>query len=314
MNRAHPAFKLISQEQLAANWPDAFEPERCEFIVSDTPTVICNLLRVILVGEIPTRGLTIDVYSHGFVETNDEEILPPVIAENIAHIPISQDCPVSAVFSLDVANNSESERMNVYTRHFTATYAGKAPSGKMMNSNIIVAVLAPGKYLRIPRMTIKTDMSSKKGGAPYIIATNPSSVPLDDQDSKIGLADPRKTRVRFNTRGTAGAKAIVRMACDRGLEQIEHILALAPNIKASSAGEATEYILEIDDSYPAAGATIIKYANLLYPDLEFIGQEYAPPIRLLTMRFKSRIPAGTILENVCAKISEALKIIRSAFA
>jgi hypothetical protein len=313
MDRKHPALLAAGKDVLDKFWPTVLTPERCEFTISGTPTIIGNLFRVFLLGEIPTRGLHVDGDIPYFTSSDDTDIIPFFIAERVTQIPLSQECSLAATFSLDVTNNSESERMDVLTSSIRP--AGDVPRGaRYFNENIIIASLGPGKFLKIPRISIRADIGSRKGGSSHMLVCNAASVPLDDVDAPIGQADPRTTRVRFNTRGTLSSKAIMLRGCDGLSEHISYILRLAPNVKASSTGDATEYILNIDDSFPAAGVALVKFANILYPDLEYVAHNYVIPTRLLTMRIKSKIPTNTILENVCAHILEILSTIRENFA
>jgi len=307
LNRTHPALKPISGA-LKELWPDVMIGEHCEFVISGAPTVIGNLFRVVLGGEIPVRGLS---SSPEFLRSSDAHILPQFICEQrIPDIPLLQSCPLDAVFTLSAVNNDLAERRPVYT---DALKQVRGKPGKYFNSRIVICMLKPGTYLEVNNITVSEDIAARITRGNRRLAVNTASVPLDDQDSEIGVANPMKTRVSFKTNGTLPAREIMARACSAITAQTAHIRGLLPGINALPSDGATEYTLIVPDSFSAMGATLVKVITTMYPGVDFIAHDYVVSERRLTLRLRSSIAASDVFKNTLQYIDEVVALVRGAF-
>jgi RNA polymerase Rpb3/Rpb11 dimerisation domain len=307
LTRGHKALAPISGS-LKELWPDVMVGEHCEFTISGVPTVIGNLFRVVMAGEIPVRGFS---SSPEHLQTSDKHILPQFICEQrIPDIPLLQSCPLDATFTLNVVNNSASERQEVLAENLKQV---RGKPGKYINSRSIICILNPGTYLNVSNITVSEDIASRLTRGNRRVAVNVASIPLDDLDADVGVANPHITKVLFSTNGTLPAKEIVLKACESILSHLDHIRGLFPGVHALPAGDTTEYTLIVTDSYVAMGAAIVKVVTQIYPDVDFIAYDYIIPERELTLRLRSKISASDVFKNVLKYIEEATITVRKSF-
>ncbi len=307
ISRNHPAVLPVA-DKLKNLWPDVMTGERCEFTLSGAPTIIGNLLRVVLIGEIPTKGLSCSTEN---LHTSDDHILAQFITEQrIPDIPLLQSCPADAVFSLNVVNNDVSERREVLAENLTQI---RGTPGKYFNSKSIICILGPGTYLNLSNIIVTTDIPSRIGRGNRRLAVNVSSIPLDDVTAPIGTANPFVSRISFNTNGTLPAKKIILAATTVITKHLEYVQKLLPGIHAVVVGNTSEYVLTVGNSYAAMGTTIVKVVTLLYPTVDFVAHDYVIAERSLTIRMRSNIAASDIFKNVIAYIEKIVSFVREYF-
>lgn len=116
------------------------------FELHNANPAVANAIRRTAISEVKTKALYYDALS---VETNEEYIVPDNLHDRIALIPLDQDCPEDATFSLDVANISEARTIDV----LAADIEGRK---NYFNPQFRLATLHQGKYLRIPKIHVKT--------------------------------------------------------------------------------------------------------------------------------------------------------------
>lgn len=173
-SRVPPELKEAAQE--ARKWLPS--PHRgIAFELHNANTAIANALRRAPMREVRTKALYYDALS---IETNEEYIKPHELLDRIRLIPLSQDCPDDAVFSLDVANTTEAFTVDVLASDIKG-------GEKYFNPQFRIATLHQGKYLRIPRITVRPGFGSEH--ACWSLTEEVTYKPLDYED--VAILTPR---------------------------------------------------------------------------------------------------------------------------
>ena len=206
-----PAAKLL---------PVVLKPQLCEFNIRGANAKIANGIRRVISSGVKTIRLTFDLEDY---ETNDPFAkLNDLMLLAVQSIPIKQDTPKDATFSINV-KNSESQSMNIT--------AGDIISDKQSVKNIFdhatpLMPLAPNKYLKIKKIYIDEGYEHEHGT--FCLSSAASSIPLDqtpyDMYTKRGVsasfADPREHRIRFETHGQINPLKLVRLACEEIISRL----------------------------------------------------------------------------------------------
>jgi DNA-directed RNA polymerase subunit L len=148
------------------NFPPFNKPEHKQRILELLPTKVNQAVRFSLVGadcsianairrvmlvELKTRALEFDLAS---VETNDPEIKLGMLYDRITQIPIDYDTPLDSEFSLEFVNDGplQGSTRICYSRQIVESGRGGA---RRFSDTFRLFHLAPEKYLRIPRITVR---------------------------------------------------------------------------------------------------------------------------------------------------------------
>lgn len=140
-----PAFDDVFSEiteELRSVLSDRSEYE-VSFELHDVSVCVANGFRRTALDELVVSSLEV-----GDIQTNAEFIISDELRDRVALIPIRQDIPEDAVFSVAVVNGDKSMNKNVMSKDLVGPHADCVPSG------FRIAELKHGKYLKIPRITV----------------------------------------------------------------------------------------------------------------------------------------------------------------
>ncbi len=209
---------------------EKFTKQRCEFTIRGVDNSITNALRRTLMMEIKGTALHCEYES---VQTTDTRIIINFLVDRIGLIPVLQTCPLDAVFTLDVTNQTE-KIMGVMAHHFKIKRKGSEKGIPLtvtpFENLIYICDLDPGCSLRIDNVTLVRNYG-------YVHAKHcvvHSGVIAEEEDTAINpYENPNGPRISnrviynwagaFETNGTVEPKAIALKACRTVIKRLNNV-------------------------------------------------------------------------------------------
>jgi len=138
--------------------------QKVKFLLWDTNPAIANAVRRTTISELKIRALVFDISE---VKTNDKEIILAELLDRVSLIPIDQDTPLDAVFSLSIINDSSNQEYKVgYSRNMVQV-GGKVLKKLPFSETFRLVELRPGRYLEIPRIYVEEGYCYQENGAKF---------------------------------------------------------------------------------------------------------------------------------------------------
>lgn len=123
--------------------------ENVSFYIRDANTAIANGLRRVIEGELKIKILTCDIKD---IDTDEDFVKRGELIDRINYIPIDQNLPMNAEFSLNISNTDpKKEYLIVHSSDMVQTSGN---SNKPFAGTFRIAELRPGKYLIIPKIKV----------------------------------------------------------------------------------------------------------------------------------------------------------------
>jgi len=128
-------------------------PEKISFRVSNCNPAVANAIRREVISGLKWKCLHVEIDD---ITTNEPYLKLHEFCKRIAYIPLDQDTPLDAVFSINVKNtNMHENRMIVHSD------AIKGKSKSPYDLTYRIAELHPGNYLQVNRVTVREGYSWK---------------------------------------------------------------------------------------------------------------------------------------------------------
>lgn len=222
-------FKLIETHQKEIKNARDLLPKiswhTLSFELSGTYSAFANAIRRMLIEEIPTYCL--DVLDTD-IETNDEFILNDMLTKNINLLPIRQEIKDAekASASLEIYN-STNQIIDITSSDI------KCQGCEIIDENIIVIRLRPGKHLKINNMNILRGCSKKRADK-FSLLNNVQYWPIDhepyDIKSNTGERsinkDPTNFYISCTTCGNIQLKTLINLLNEELTQRLTKILDL----------------------------------------------------------------------------------------
>lgn len=305
-----PNLKNAKQEKEYKHlYPDKFTRKEVTFEVSGIHNALANAFRRTLSAEINVKALNADLESF---ETNDPFILNDFTIETrLRHIPILQSISTDSRYKLEVVNNTEAP-MNVKSGMIEVV---KGPAKLPFNSNFTLAVLQPGKTLKLPNIYVDTGYGYEFAG--YNICSVVSAIPLDIvpidletcEGTPAAIADPHQFKFSFVSNGTIEPIELLKNCCTNIVERLKFVEEILPSI------ETTEdlSILVIAGESDTIGNMLTREIIELYPDIKYVTYSTNSVIRKMTFKLRTNDEPDKVIQNaintLIKKISSMLSII-----
>lgn len=240
--------------------------ERMEFLIKGVNSSIPSALRRVILTGLTVKALNFDMKA-GNYETSDKFNAFPYVNHRIRMIPVNQNIPLDAKFSLNIANDT-SKLMFVKTSHLKSDIKSNY---KLFDETITICTLQPGKYIRIKNIFVEEDTGKTDGG--FCVACNAVSlaqdvVPLNmytGEGVSSSVASPREFKIAFNTCGTMTPEKIVKAACEEIVRRLRNV---EKKIFQKSSVDNVS-ILKLDDEDATIGEILQRQICEIYPDIEF---------------------------------------------
>ncbi len=304
--------------------PEKFLPEfpsqEAKIYFSGSYTAFANMLRRVLIDELPVKYLSIDDED---IKKDEPYILPNDLCLRVSTIPIHQSIDLFQFkeykISLQVTNTS-----NTIMQFFASDI--KITDGKreipintlIPNSNIVLDNLFPGKSIRIANFKIKTGIKLTHGAGCASLLSSVTMVPgkLSPADKKNMLPTARSVDtqntdfyIAFRTCGNIETHAVANLleeTVNARLDIIATEIALAMENKSNMivmerTGKRMRFVIQ--GEYLSLPTVIAAKVFQLDPTIEFIGVSSAN---------NTEINSYITIEhpNPAEIIRDAIKIVR----
>lgn len=229
-------MKLLHDKALKISDEKYVKHEYSFELLGVTNDIVAGLRRTSML-ELKVSALHCE-YEH--IETDDVRIIPNVVTDRIRLIPVHQSCPVDAVFSLDVYNNT-TEIMDVLTEHFKikrkGTMKGTTLEELPFENNHVLCTLEPAHYMIIRNIVVRRDYGYVH--AAHAVAFQGTALMKEDiivnaYDNKTGAHISNTTLldwiVTFRTNGTMGPKDIMLKTCKSLIKRLINIKSYTQNV------------------------------------------------------------------------------------
>ena len=283
--------------------PKQLKPLRCSFEIHGVSTAIVNGIRRALQSEILVKALCFDRENF---DTNDDFMLDDFVLNRIKHIPIEQTVSDSAIYNIDVINN---------THQVMIVKSDSLKGGRVVfDDTIHIAMLQPNKYLRIKNISIVKDYGYKNSA--FSVTCGQSNVPIDVEPLNLyektgvssSVANPRKHRISFETNGTMHPRVIVVSACREIISRLSDISKQTNMIQRLG----NKYKLLINGENDTTGNIIMKTATELYPDIPAITYMVNESDKVLDITIDAETPDEVIISS-CKEAIATTKRVMEAF-
>jgi len=289
------------------------KPERIEFTLGGVNNAIANGIRRTAACELPVKHM---ICNYEDIKTRDKFIIPEMIIKRLMMIPLSQSCDGSAVFEIDVANNTAAP-MDIKTSLVKAVsgYRGKTLP---FNETFTLLTLNPGKTLNIKNIRIETHYGFESGFGMCTMAHNASSVSVDQQpinmyDPGAGgipsrMSNPKVYRISMNSNGAMPARDIIKRTCDNLIERVNIVKDLLSSIEVN----ADEYVLIIKGESDTIGNLFMRTITDLFPDIRAVTYLISNFSREATIRVRCDEDINTIFSTSIKHIVRVYTSIRDS--
>ncbi|MCK4967643.1 MAG: hypothetical protein KAS12_01195 [Candidatus Aenigmarchaeota archaeon] len=236
-----------------------YKPQTINLILSDTNTATVNAIRRTVIDETKTKRLIFDIVD---MKSDDRFFISDFIQERIRSIPIEQNIPIGARFSLDYRNDTEKVQY-VHANHII----GKT-TRKICNDEFILFSINPGKYIKISNMYIIEDYGFNNGthNASYMCRFKPIDIVMEDHQS--ANIQPRKFAITIKTNGEMDNKVFLKKCLDELIVRVKNI-----NLdNLESLGE--NHTLKIYSETYSIGNLISNAIIDIYPQVAHVSPTY----------------------------------------
>lgn len=312
----------IKNPALEKYLPKTLFPKRLEFQIAGVSNAVSNGIRRTIACELLVTGLHAE-YEH--IKTNDMFIIPEMIVKRFRMVPLAQNCPLDAVFELDVTNKTASI-MDVKLGELRIVSAGKGtrerPALKKLpfNETTTLLTLEPGKSIKIEKIGVHQDYGFNSGYGAHVVVCNASSIAVDQKPINMyennggggipsRISNPRVWKIMFNTNGTMDPKDIVSAACDNIITRIRAIQALLYSIENND----DEYLLTINGESDTIGNLFMRTITDLYPDIRAVVYSVSSVGRVCTIRIRCDEDINTIYNTVIKYLVKTFTEIKGFF-
>lgn len=330
--------------------PTEYFGVKCSFVLSGVTNATANAIRRVISTELITKAMFIDVED---ITTNDEFVIPEMVAARIRMIPLDQKCPAGAQFSLYATNNKTRPRF-VYASELSIIGQHKMKSLPFSSRQIIMG-LNPGKSVKMNPISIRMESASTDGSGMHAVACHCASVALDveihddyveipgkpNEFRTIGvsstIADPRKWKISFITNGTIDPAECIKQACDNiiarlntvneSLDQItaavdentvESAIVIGGASKQTSVSKhstdiANAYALVIGGETDTIGNLFMKHAIVLFPEIHAATYHIDEYDKTCTLKIRTIDDPRDVFDEILSTSADIFRSIKSQF-
>lgn len=317
-------FPKVKDPEIAKLLPRNLIPEKISFRLSNVNMSIASALRRTISLELPVKAMFVDFTTIKFTDTFP---IHEMVAKRIRMIPIMQNTPDNARFSLNVTNTMP---ITIDVKSGEITGKGKIP----FNETFTLCTLNPSTSITIPEITIKTAYGFNENDGMHVVAYQSSKIALDqtpinmyehysdeitaaikkNEPATTGIPS-RESNVRehgmsFGTNGTMPARQIVAFACRELIKRISAVEELFDTMLDTG----DYHILTIPGETHSIGNMIMKTTCELYPDIDFIKYTIASDTRSVDVKIRYNGDVRVMLTEVISFCVRALEDIGIAFA
>lgn len=148
----------ISKHKAFADIPKSLVPDTQKYKVSfelhNTNTAVANAVRACTMEEIEWKALSVNQED---IHCTEPDVILPELCDRIGLLPLSQDVPDDAKFSLMVANTGNSmEDLIVYSDDIKRSGGSSGSRNLPFGSRFRIAALSPGTVLRVNNIRVVT--------------------------------------------------------------------------------------------------------------------------------------------------------------
>ncbi len=250
-----------------ADLPKTLFPVKCSFEINHPMcnNAVANAIRRVIGSELPVKAL---VCTNDDIKTNDEFVIPEMLASRLIMIPLAQSCPLDTIFELDVTNN-EPVPVDVLTGQFTSKLR-KLP----FNENMPFMTLNPGKTITIKNIKVVRDFGYIEGKSCHVVAVHCVALVLDvaplntyeDTGKPSRETDGHHWQIKFRTNGTMDPKDIIREACDNIIARAKAVDAMVDETIV----DGKQYRLTVMNETHTIGNLFMKTICDLFPQISYI--------------------------------------------
>lgn len=203
------------------------------------------------------------------IESNDPFVIPEYIAQRIRLIPCRQNVPLSAIFAVDLINNT-ADIMEVLAGNILGeNNEAKSAKTPYFDDTITLTDLNPNKFLKIKKITVMQGRGYDYGG--FTVAHGCVCLPLDKnlpEKMSSSVSDVRDHLIRFQTNGTEKPEVIVKNACEEMIERLKTIDSkLATHLHTQGTANSKIHRLVIEGEDDTTGNILMKTILDIEPDI-----------------------------------------------
>ena len=290
--------------------PKTLFPKQVSFEVKGISNAIANGIRRTISNELLVSALWFEFDDYS---TDNPFCIISMIQSIFRRIPIDQKVPLNTVFELDVQNNTDVDAY-VYTSSIKVV---KGPKALPFN-NFPLMTLGPGRWLKISKITIKSDYGYKFAG--HGLASSCISLALDiqplnsylpldspDRGFSSSISNPRHYKIGFISTGMMDPHDIIIMACDNIIERISAIK------KEDIETHDDLHLLKIEGETDTIGNIIMRTADDLYPNLKAVTYEIDSIMRRVVIKIRCDNDIFKLYDDVIAHVVKQYTTIKKAF-
>lgn len=326
-------IKLLSDENIDIQDIKKLLPNKSKFIVSfilsETCSEIANGIRRCLLNETPVYSLDFDEYKD--FDSNDAYILNDHIKKQIELLPIYQELEEKNVDKIKVKlskYNHSDELQNITTSDMESISPHKI--SEIINPNIILGKLRPGKHIVIENIKIIKDIGQNNSGKFNLVGPLRYEI-LDQnhiQDQKgvsSLLSNPTKFLIGYSThRNIKNPKYIMTLCCDTLLERLNMIYEDMKNIDDDDEQYFSDLLeletmgnikkIRIKNEYWTIVSIISKYCFMLNKNNDdFFIPSVEHPDENISILKTSHSQFSTIIRDSLKKIIFDISVIKKYF-
>lgn len=272
--------------------------QKMSFEITNSNCAIANGLRRTIKSEIPVRYLTVSMTD---IFTTDPYVTGDVVRKRLEMIPIPQDTPLGATYSIRFENTSDTYA-DVLSSEIKQR--GSTPVG-FIQSIPIVSINSYQSFV-IENITVAetqgyVNSRATVGRVGYDILDH-------DMNTKSSInSNPSHFYLQIETAGNIDPKYIVRTAIDSLINRLESI-----NFMLSKM-EYDVYKLSIPNETYTIGNLLALYVYMIEPTIDFVASRIIHPSKREIV-IDIRHPQGELLcKKATKRIVEELTSMRAAF-
>lgn len=327
--------------------PTEYHRVKCSFVLSGATNATANAIRRVIASELPSKAMFVEI---GDITTNDEFVIPELVANRIRMIPLDQKCPVDSQFSLYATNDTLRPR-NIHASELSVIGAHKMKSLPFSSKQVILT-LNPGKTIKMTPITIRIESASTVGSGMHSLASGCTSIALDvelrdiykeipgkpNEYETVGisttLADPRQWKISFITNGTIDPAECIKQACSNIISRLETAAEMtdqitaavsveAPDVSSAVIGGAQKKITTVDAAAAYAlvlggetdtiGNLFMKHAIVLFPEIHAATYHIDEYDRICVLKIRTIDDPNDVYNEVLSTSADIFRRIRDQF-
>lgn len=282
-------IKLLERRSLAPEIPNLsadlkkllpkITGEYVAYELNGVDNSVANAIRRTIMGE-----MYVNVIDMESLTTNDEYIIPDVIARRLRMLPLMQSYPVTE-FTLSVTNNTAAP-MDV----MTSSLKPKVSSKISPFNDMVLLTLKPGGQIDI---TAKTGSAIEYEDGAAVVATSVSAIQLDTEMPNVydgikgvssSVSRPMKWKLFYYTRGTEGPHDIFSRACLSIVDRVEVTRSLL-NSQTALKSHGDQHTLLVPNETDTIGNLYMRVLNDLYPTAKNVTYQINKNVREVSINF-----------------------------